>query len=97
MTHTSSVRDGKRYFIKAARGSLIDFLSRNQITDSGAHWASDPSKPGDYFNYANLNFGLLATLIEFSGERFDQYMENHVLRPLGTSVFLVPVTYRQAS
>ena len=93
LTHTSSVRDDKRYFIKAAKGSLIDFFEpESNYWDSGAHWASDPAqKPGDYFNYANLNFGLLATLIELSsGERFDQYMENHVLRPLGTSARFGP-------
>ena len=93
LTHTSSVRDDKRYFIKAAKGSLIDFFEpQSNYWDSGAHWASDPAqKPGDYFNYANLNFGLLATLIELvSGERFDQYMENHVLRPLGTSARFSP-------
>ena len=93
LTHTSSIRDEKRYFIPAAKGSLIDFFDpQSSYWNSGAHWASDPSqRPGDYFNYANLNFGLLATLIEVaSGERFDQYMENQVLKPLGISARFSP-------
>ena len=39
--------------------------------------------PGAYFTYANLNFGLLATIIEnVSGQRFDLFMEDKVLAPL---------------
>ena len=39
--------------------------------------------PGKYFTYCNLNFCVLGTIIErVSGERFDYYQQNHILKPL---------------
>ncbi len=41
-------------------------------------------KPGLYFNYCNLNFGIIGTLIEkISGERFDNYCQKYIFTPLG--------------
>ncbi|MDB4476328.1 beta-lactamase family protein [bacterium] len=93
LTHTSSVRDGSAYFIEAGTGSLRDFFtSGSPYWQNGEHFAQARSEaPGDYFYYANLNFGILGTLIELlSGERFDQYMANHVLGPMGLSARFDP-------
>jgi len=41
-------------------------------------------KPGLYFNYCNLNYGIIGTLIEkISGERFDNYCQKYIFTPLG--------------
>lgn len=41
-------------------------------------------KPGLYFNYCNLNYGIIGTLIEkISGERFDDYCQKFIFTPLG--------------
>ena len=42
------------------------------------------SSAGRYFCYENLNFGVLATILEaVTHQRFDRYMREHVLQPLG--------------
>lgn len=39
--------------------------------------------PGKFFTYCNFNYVLLGTIIErVSGERFDIYQQNHILKPL---------------
>ena len=86
LVHTSSVRDGPRYFIEAGKGELKDFFDPQSIFwDGGGHFSSKPGEnPGHYFVYSNLNFGLLGTVIErVSASRFDQYMTREVLSPLG--------------
>jgi len=41
-------------------------------------------KPGTYFTYGNIYFGIIGTLIEaLSGIRYDIYMRDFVLKPLG--------------
>jgi len=41
-------------------------------------------KPGTYFTYSNLNFGLCGTFVErLSGIRFDIYARENVLNKLG--------------
>jgi len=88
LDHTSSVRDGGRYFIAAGQGELKNFFDpATEYWDLGAHWVDQPHKaPGVYFEYANLNFGVIAEIIErVSGQRFDQFMEHEVITPLGMS------------
>lgn len=86
LSHTSSIRDGSAYFIRAGTGEMRDFFTPGTaLWDDGAHFASGPGRePGAFFTYSNLNFGVLAALIErASGERFDQFMARSVLEPLG--------------
>jgi len=86
LSHTSSIRDADRYFIPAGRGALRDFFDpTTEHWDEGRHFASEAHEaPGRFFTYSNLNFGVLGELIEgLSGERFDQYMTNEVLAPIG--------------
>lgn len=86
LDHTSSVRDGTHYFIAAGEGRLKDFFDPNsKHWDAGEHWSDQiRESPGSYFEYANLNFGLVAEIIErVSGQRFDQFMQDEVIAPLG--------------
>lgn len=75
LSHTSSLNDSQGYF-------TLDVINPGKNTN----WAgcySDYAPGGDY-RYCNLNFNMVGTIIErFSGERFDQYIVNHVLKPLG--------------
>lgn len=85
LSHTSSVRDGPRYFIAAGEGELKDFFNpESSYWDAGTHFATGSGKePGQYFVYSNLNFGVLGEIIErISGRRFDLYMEEEVLVPM---------------
>ncbi len=74
--HTSTLRDGARYSI-APPGTLRDLLG-----EPGRFAPEHP--PGRHFQYANVNFPVLAALIERSaGMRFDQYVNQFILRPAG--------------
>jgi CubicO group peptidase (beta-lactamase class C family) len=93
LSHTSSIRDGSAYFIAAGRGELRDFFTPgSRYWDDGAHFTSTAGQsPGAYFEYANLNFGVLATLIErLAGERFDRFMARQVLEPMGLTASFNP-------
>jgi CubicO group peptidase (beta-lactamase class C family) len=85
LTHTSSLRDEGGYNWPAAQ-KLRDVLAGNE-----AIWARD-HRPGAYFSYANLPWGILGTLVErVSGERFDRFMRAHILDPLGVDATYNPV------
>lgn len=82
LSHTSSIRDGSRYAIPSPY-TLQDFFSpEGRFFEDRAHF--DPRHtPGTYAQYANLNTGVLGTLIEcVAGVRFDLFMEREILRPL---------------
>ena len=91
LSHTSSLRDGSVYSI-GPEYSVKEFFDKNGLYyNNGDHFAPAPSiedprdqKPGVFFHYSNLNFGTLGTIIEkVSGQRFDIYMKENVLEPMG--------------
>ena len=93
LSHTSSVRDGPRYFIEAGEGALKDFFNpESNYWDAGTHFANGSGEePGQYFVYSNLNFGVLGEVIErISGRRFDLYMEEEVLVQMGLTARFDP-------
>lgn len=83
LSHTSSIQDGSRYAIPSPYTLQDFFRPEGRFFEDGAHF--DPRHaPSTYAQYANLNTGVLGTLIEcVSGQRFDLFMEQEVLRPLG--------------
>ena len=85
LSHTSSIRDGSSYWLESGQRFEDFFLPGRAHFEDGAHFASENGQePGDYFTYANLNFGVVAAVIErVSGTRFDRYMRAEVLEPLG--------------
>lgn len=89
LSHTSSLQDGNGYngFLNATYASDETLPSIEElIVPGGDYYTTNMwrvEEPGTYFAYSNLNFGLVATLIEaISGERFDTYMDNHLFAPL---------------
>ncbi len=73
LSHTSSLIDGPGYRLPLGT-ALRDNLG-------AAHWAPTPA--GSHFAYANLNYGVIATVMEAAtGERFDRLMTRLVLAPL---------------
>lgn len=74
LSHTSSLNDSEGYF-------TLDVVNPTTNPD----WARcyNDYAPGEGYEYCNLNFNLVGTFIEkLSGERFDQYVVNHILKPL---------------
>ena len=74
LSHTSSLNDHEGYF-------TLDGI--NPATNKNYRNCYNDYEPGKGYEYCNLNFNLCGTFLEkVSGERFDQYVVNHILRPL---------------
>ena len=78
-SHTSTIRDGKGYTLPK-NYSLEEFFKPGGVAyEDGKHFATEK----DFFKYSNLNFGILATIIEkVSGERFDRFIKTNILQPM---------------
>ena len=77
LSHRSSLTDAAGYWQTPLGGQLRDILDDPRAWDT-AH------APGTYFRYTNLNFPLVAQVMErATGERFDRLMDRLVLLPLG--------------
>ena len=75
LSHLSSINDSQGYF-------SLDAINPAKNPD----WARcyNDYAPGKGYQYCNLNFNMLGAVIEkISGERFDRYVKQHVLDPLG--------------
>jgi len=90
--HVSSIRDADRYNLPLPLGLRELLLPGGAFYEDGAHFAAPPPgadlrlgpRPGRHYRYSNLNYGILGTVIErIAGRRFDLYMRDEVLRPLG--------------
>lgn len=76
MSHRSSLTDAAGYYAVPLDGQLQDILKDPRAWDN-------EHAPGAYFRYTNLNFPLVASVMEkATGERFDKLMDRLVLRPL---------------
>lgn len=77
LSHRSSLTDSAGYWQTPLGGELSDILKDPRVWDT-------KHAPGRYFRYTNLNFPLVAQIMErATGERFDQLMARLVLQPLG--------------
>ena len=75
MSHTSSVNDSQGYF---------SFDVIDPAKNSNYAKCYNDYEPGKGYAYCNLNFNMTGAVIEkVTGERFDQYVKQHILDPLG--------------
>lgn len=75
LSHRSGINDSEGYF-------TLDAINPGK----NPGWAKcyNDYEPGTGYMYCNLNFNMVGAVIErISGERFDQYVNHHVLDPLG--------------
>lgn len=75
MSHTSSINDSQGYF-------NLDVINPDKNPD----WAKSYNTyaPGSEYEYCNLNYNMVGSVVErISGERFDNYVKDHILTPLG--------------
>lgn len=77
LSHRSSLRDnGDDYIIPL--GQTVQARGADPRSFDAEH------APGGYFRYANINFPVIATVMEkATGERFDRLMHRLVIAPLG--------------
>lgn len=89
LSHTSSFQDGTGYsdFLSATYSTAPPPPISELATPTGNWYTADmwrTEQPGTYYTYSNANFGIVGTLIEaHSSQRFDAYMRQQVLLPLG--------------
>lgn len=75
LSHTSSINDSEGYF-------TLDAI--NPAKNPNWEKAYNDYAPGEGYQYCNLAYNMTGTIIEkYSGERFDHYIKNHILDPLG--------------
>lgn len=76
LSHRAGLTDDAGYYAVPLDGALAD------VTDDPRAWDAAHA-PGTYFRYANLNFPVVAAVMEqATGERFDRLMQRLVFRPL---------------
>jgi CubicO group peptidase (beta-lactamase class C family) len=90
LSHTSSIQDGSGYsgFLGATYASDNNLPPIQELLDpTGDYFTSNiwrTEQPGTWFTYSNLNYGVLATVMESaSGTRFDLLMEQLLFEPMG--------------
>lgn len=77
LSHQSSLRDGDDLYIIPLSVTLQERLG------DAAVWDPDHGPGSDWFHYTNLNFPVIASVMErVTGERFDVLMSRLVLKPL---------------
>jgi len=75
LSHTSSINDQQGYF------TLDAIHPEKNATWQGAY---NTYAPGKGYEYCNLNFNLAGAILEkYSGVRFDAYIQENILQPLG--------------
>jgi CubicO group peptidase (beta-lactamase class C family) len=75
LSHTSSLNDSQGYF-------TLDVVH----PDKNVRWQEvyNTYAPGEGYQYCNLNFNLAGAILEkHSGVRFDTYIQENILKPLG--------------
>ena len=75
LSHTSGLNDSQGYL-------NLDVIN----PDKNPNWAKcyNDYAPGSKFDYCNLNFNLIGAILEKqSGQRFDNYIKQQILKPLG--------------
>lgn len=88
LKHTSSITDGSGYskFVGTLKRYPCPPRLGGLLCDSGKYYSSDlwlKSMPGTRFQYSNLNYGIIATLVEkLSGQPFDIYVKKTLFDPL---------------
>jgi CubicO group peptidase (beta-lactamase class C family) len=83
MSHRSGLNDAGGYNWGADVALREALQPGGRLYRNGAAWRRDRA-PGTWFNYTNLNWGVIGTVMErATGERFDRLMHRLVLQPLG--------------
>lgn len=91
LNHTSSLQDGTGYdgFLAGTFSQKPSPNISSIVIPTGNSYTEDMwmnHKPGSFYTYCNLNYGLIGTLVEkISNKRFDSYLKKEILEPLGIS------------
>ncbi len=97
LTHTSSLRDDEGYNFPETVSLRDVLLPEGRHHGQGRMWAKD-REPGGHFAYCNLNFGVIATVLErVTNERFDRLMQRIVFAPMAIAATFDPASLAPAT
>jgi CubicO group peptidase (beta-lactamase class C family) len=90
LSHTSSLRDGDGYsaflnksYTQNPPPPISELLIQGGNSYTSDMFSSSQSPDSRYFQYANINYGVVGTLVEkLSGQRFDVYCREHIFELL---------------
>jgi CubicO group peptidase (beta-lactamase class C family) len=83
LTHTSGLRDDAGYFWPEGTNLREVLTPGGKLFDKGQAW-SNRAMPGQFFQYANLPWGVIGTVMECATKmRFDRLMHQELFAPLG--------------
>lgn len=91
ISHTASLRDGNGYdnFLSASYNQTPPPNISTLFLPGGTYynvevWNSSKAPAANYFQYGNVNFAVIGTLVEkLSNKRFDIYCRENIFIPLG--------------
>ncbi len=87
LSHTSGLRNGLSYPVPLGHRLSEAFSPEGRHFDGGAWFGPQEHRPGDWFAYADVNFALIAQILErLVGERFDIHTRRALFEPLGLDV-----------
>jgi CubicO group peptidase (beta-lactamase class C family) len=87
LSHTGGLRNGPSYPVPLGHRLAEAFTPGGRHYDGGAWFGPAERRPGDWFAYADVNFALVAQMLErLSGERFDLYLRKALFAPLGLDI-----------
>lgn len=87
LSHTSGLRNGPSYPVPFGRPLSDAFRPGRRNYDDGKWFGAPNRRPGEWFAYADVNFALVAQMIErLSGRRFDLYMAQTLFAPAGLDI-----------
>ncbi|WP_229452021.1 serine hydrolase domain-containing protein [Massilia niastensis] len=97
LSHTSSLRDEGGFKWEPQVNLKEVLLPGGRFYGQGKAW-SKTAPPGAYFDYANFNSGIIATIMERAGgERFDRLMRRLVFDPMGLKAGFYLLDFAPAS
>jgi CubicO group peptidase (beta-lactamase class C family) len=87
LSHVSGLRNGPSYPVPLGRKLSEAFLPGGRHYDAGAWFGPAEHRPGDWFAYADVNFALVAQILEHrANQRFDLFMRRELFAPLGLDI-----------
>lgn len=87
LTHTSGLRNGPSYPVPLGHRLSEAFAADGRHYDGGGWFGPAEHRPGAWFAYADVNFALIAQLMEhLTGERFELHMRKALFQPLGLDI-----------
>lgn len=85
--HTSGLQNGPSYPVPFDHALAGAFQPGARHFDEGGWFGPAKHKPGTWFAYADVNFALLAQILERrTGTRFDRHMQHTLFQPLGLNI-----------